>query len=999
MKGRTALGEAILTHWRENCPQMVRDLEEQNRLDQTVFEAQERTGDLLYELVSVQQDELPGGVGAGDAGMGAASRARTTRRQPVPHPGHRGPGHRAGSGARVAAARLPDNRGAPDRAGQPAGKGPRQYRRHPHAQADRSRKPRGDAKPKKPSLARYTGWGALANVFHPYPPQRMAGDRPRRCANYLTTEEYESARASTPNAHFTSPVVIQALWQAMRALRACGAGAQILEPSMGVGHFFGLMPESLLPGSRRTGVELDAITARIAKQLYPDATIFAKGFEETPLPDNYFDAVIGNIPFGDYPVHDPAYRNSPVDARDSRLLLRQVARQAAPGRRHGAHHQPLHDGQAGLDDPAVSRRTRRSARRDPPAQHRVQGQCRNRSHDRHSVPAKARARSAAARAKRGGTWRRSTRRTAPIAVNEYFARHPEMMLGEMRLEGTMYRGARADARRASSRRSVWHSAVASLPRRHLRPEGCRRRPARRRRQQRCRIDGTASRTALTPSATACSSIRSGDSFETANLSGSRPHARIRGMMAVRDAVRAGLQTQLDDAPEERITEARQLLNDIYDSFVCRYGPLSSRENIRAFAGDPDQPLLLSLENYDPETKRATKTAIFERRTLERYQPVEHVETAAEALAISLNETGEIDWPRMEQLTGRTAQALAARTGQPGLPQPGGRDWETADRYLSGDVRAQARDGRGRRRARSRPTRAISRRLKAVQPADLQPGDIEARLGSSWIPASDIREFVAELLDIAPRNVRVGHAGAIATWTLELDGAREIQRRQHHDPRHGALPRLRPHRGRAQRPHADHLRRARGRIARRQPAGNHRRARGAAAAQGPLQRMDMGGRRPRAARLARDYNDRFNNLRLRTFDGSHLTLPGHEPRASARRRPRHAPERRRLAHRCKAATRCWRTVVGAGKTWTMAAAAMEMRRLGLAKKPMIVVPNHLVEQWGAAFLKLYPQAQALRRRQGAFRRRQPAESHGAHRHRQLRRRDRLAPLVRIPAGFR
>ena len=206
---------------------------------------------------------------------------------------------------------------------------------------------------------------------------------------------------------------------------------------------------------------------------------------------------------------------------------------------------------------------------------------------------------------------------------------------------------------------------------------------------------------------------------------------------------------------------------MYDAFVHRYGPLSSRENIRAFAGDPDHPLLLSLENYDPETKRARKTAIFERRTLERYKPVEHVETAAEALAISLNETGGIHWPRMTQLTGHSEKHSAARARRPRLPQSGRRDWETADQYLSGDVRASSRLPRPPPALDSAYERNVEA-LKAVQPADLLPGDISARLGSSWIPASDVRDFITELLDVPKSAVSVSHSGAIATWTVSVD---------------------------------------------------------------------------------------------------------------------------------------------------------------------------------------------------------------------------------------
>ena len=263
-----------------------------------------------------EEDELPGGVGTGDAGVGAAARAGkragTSRRQRT-RPGRRAPGTRPRRPRTAAPASPPRDFRITE--AHRIGQGGLKEKARDNIAAirtlrlveDESREARES---EKAVLARYSGWGALSNVFHPYPRSDWE-EIARDVKEHLTPEEYDSARASTPNAHFTSPMVIQALWQAMERF-GLGAGANILEPSMGVGHFFGLMPESLLPGCRRTGVELDGITARIAKQLYPDATIFAKGFEETTLPDNFFDAVIGNIPFGNYPVHDPAYKNSPV---------------------------------------------------------------------------------------------------------------------------------------------------------------------------------------------------------------------------------------------------------------------------------------------------------------------------------------------------------------------------------------------------------------------------------------------------------------------------------------------------------------------------------------------------------------------------------------------------------------------------------------------------------------------------------------------------------------
>jgi len=816
----------------------------------------------------------------------------------------------------------------------------------------------------KPVLARYSGWGALSNVFHPYPRSDWE-ETAREVRQLLTPPEYDAARGSTLNAHFTSPMVIQALWQAMERF-GLAPGSRILEPSMGVGHFFGLMPEHLLPGCRRTGVELDGITARISRQLYPDATIFAKGFEETHLPDNFFDAVIGNIPFGNYPVHDPAYRHSPVTRTIHDYFLAKSLDKLRPGgvmalitsrytmdkqdstmRRYLAERAEL-VGAIRLPNTAFKANAGTEVTTDilffrkrapGPAPSREAGT--------------ASSGSASSRAD-GAAWRDLAPIDTPdgaVSVNEYFARHPEMMLGRMRLEGSMYRE-REPTLAGELSPELLKQAVSSLPEGICAPRNA---------QDRARPPPEGND--LTDTDTAgvkdgayairdgLLAIRRGAIFETAKVPG--PVAwRIRSMLAVRDAVRVVFRTQLDDAPEERIAEGRRLLNDIYDSFVSRYGPLSSRDNVKAFAGDPDQPLLLSLETYDPESKRARKTAIFERRTLERYKPVAHVETAAEALAVSLNETGEIHWPRMEEVTGRPARALQRELGSLVYCNPEGGLWETADRYLSGDVRrklAVAAASAGLDPSYERNIEALT----AVQPVDLEPGDIEARLGSSWIPASDIREFVAGLLDTAPRNVRVAHAAPIATWTVEIDGGEKFS--VGNTTTHGTA------RFRASELIEQALN---GRVPTaydQQPDGSRTiNQQETVAAREKQQQLKDRFREwvwedgARAARLARDYNDRFNNLRLRAFEGSHLTLPGMN-REYLRDGDLSRHQKDAVWRIVQSGSTLLAHVVGAGKTWTMAAAAMEMRRLGLAKKPMFVVPNHLVEQWGAEFLKLYPQA--------------------------------------------
>jgi N12 class adenine-specific DNA methylase len=795
-------------------------------------------------------------------------------------------------------------------------------------------------------LVKYTGWGAMANAFRPYPPpewQHTAAE----LRELLTAPEYDSARASTPNAHYTSPAVITSMWQAMQRF-GLQCGAQILEPSMGVGHFFGLMPDELVPGSRRTGVELDGITARIAKYLYPDSTVFAKGFEETALPDNFFDAVIGNIPFGNYPVFDPAYRGTPFLTRAihdyffaksldkvrvggvmALITSRYTMDKQDPTiRRYLAERADL-IGAIRLPNTAFKANAGTEVTTDILfLQKRPPG-----------VPAS------------GEAWQELAAietQDGSISINEYFARHPEMMLGVMRLERGMY-NAREPTLAGEFSQERLATAIASLPTGlYLRSEQLP--PARDLTQEESAAIETVKDGAFAER-DGVIVVRVGAEFEALHLSESVA-ARVRGMLVVRDAVRLVFQTQLNDEPEDRILEARQLLNRAYDHFVWRHGPLSLRENVKAFAGDPDHPLLLSLETYDPETKRATKTAIFERRTLEHYRPVEHVETAAEALAISLNETGEINWPRMEQVTGRTSRLLQQELGPLVYRNPEGGHWETSDCYLSGNVREKLSVARSAAELDPSYQRNIAA-LEGVQPADLQPGDIEARLGSSWIPTTDIRDFVAELLDIRQNNVKIAHADAIATWTIEIDYG--VKSSVSNTTTWGT-----------QRFHASSL--IEHALNGRTPTAYDEHDDGSRtinqqetiAAREKQQQLKDRFREwawqdaARATRLARDYNDRFNNLRLRTFDGSHLTLPG---------MARELLRDRDLARHQKNAV--WRVlqsgstllghVVGAGKTWTMAASVMELRRMGLAKKPMLVVPNHLVEQWGAAFLQLYPQA--------------------------------------------
>ena len=636
---------------------------------------------------------------------------------------------------------------------------------------------------------------------------------------------------------------------------------------MGVGHFFGLMPESLSARAHRTGVELDSVTARIAQRLYPDATIFAKGFEETALPDNFFDAVVGNVPFGAYPVFDPTYRGSPAVTRSIHdYFFAKSLDKTRPGGVVAliTSHYTMDKQDSTIRRYLADRANLIGAIRLPNTAFKANAGTEVTTDilflQKHGpgVPANAEA------------WRELRSIDTPdgtIQVNEYFARHVNMLLGQMRLEHGMYRSEPTlvgDVSEASLAKAITSlPAAIYVSRDRAAVARADMEPAETTELGAVKDGAFAERDGIIV-------VRSGHRFEPVPLASSVA-ARLRGMLAVRDAIRRVFQTQLDDVSEDHITEARKILGAVYDSFVARYGPVSSRENFKAFAGDPDQPLLLSLENYDPETKTASKTPIFVRRTLERYRPLAHVETAAEALAVSLNETAEIHWPRMEQLTGQTARHLQRELGSLIYRNPEGGGWETADRYLSGNVRAKLATARAAAEIDS-SYRRNSEALKAVQPPDLEPGDIEARLGSSWIPATDIRDFVSQLLDVPASDVHVAHAEAIATWMVQLDpGARMnvsnttawgTARFRASDLIEQALN------GRTPTAYDEHEDGSR--------TINQEQTIAARETQQQLKDRfrewiwQDGGR---AARLTRDYNERFNNLRLRNFDGSHLTLPG------------------------------------------------------------------------------------------------------------------------------
>src|SRR6266700_3402284 len=716
----------------------------------------------------------------------------------------------------------------------------------------------------KALLVRYSGWGALAGVFE--------GDVRRRpewnavateLSQLLTSEEYESARATTPNAHFTSPLVIQAIWHGLEKL-GVRHGVEVLEPAMGIGHFFGCMPETL-QGGHRTGVELDSLTARIAKVLYPDTTIFSQGFEDTQLPDNYFDAVVGNVPFGDYAVHDPAIKHSLTRSIHDYFFAKSVEKTRPGGI------MALITSRYTMDKVDTTIRNALAEKADLVAAIRLPNTAfKGNAGTEVTTDILFLQKRQKGQEPAGESWTE----TEPIeiegraiALNDYYIRHPAMMLGQMKLQGTMYRD-REPTLAGEVTEDCLRQAIAALPDGVYIPRNQDREPS-----VATLIADPEQFSGIKDGAYAEVAgkivIRSGNRFEPTSFS-TFDTMRVRGLLQIRDAVREVFATQLDDAPEAKIIEARHRLNSVYDRFISRYGCISSRDNSRVFTADPDHPLLLSLEHYDAEKKTATKSVIFERRTLERYKPVEYVETASEALAISLNETGGIHWERMASLTGYSVKEIQAELGSQVYQNPEG-VWETADEYLSGDVRAKLKTAEAAAAINPAYARNVEA-LIAVQPADILPGDINARLGAPWIPRTDIADFIAETLQVPRSNVAVGHAGEIAAWSVMLDvtAAHAVSNTTKHGTKRMSASALIEDSLNMRVPTIYDTLEDDTRVI------NQTETIAAREAQQKLKdrfSMWIWEDPSRTERLARLYNDTFNNIRLRTYDGSHLTFPG------------------------------------------------------------------------------------------------------------------------------
>ena len=800
-------------------------------------------------------------------------------------------------------------------------------------------------------LSQYVGWGGLADAFDP--------DKPAWSAEYselkelLTPEEYAAARASTLNAHYTSPTVIRAIYEAVE--RMGFQGGNILEPSMGVGNFFGMLPESMAE-SRLYGVELDSISGRIARQLYPKADITVAGFETTDRRD-FYDLAVGNVPFGQYQVNDKAYNRLgfnihnyffakaldqvrpggvvafvtsryTMDAKDS-TVRRYLAQRAEL---LGAIRLPNNAFKANAGTEVVSD-ILFLQKRDRPLD---------------IAP----------------DWIQTGQTEDGFTINQYFIDHTEMVLGRQEPESTAHgMDYTVNPIEGLKLADQLHDAVKYI----------------RGTYQEAELPELGEGENIDASLPADPNVKNysytvvdGAVYFRENSRMVRPdlnataEARVKGLVELRDCVQQLIDLEMDAGASDADIQAQMTeLNRLYDSFSEKYGLINDRGNRLAFADDSSYYLLCALEVLDEDGKLERKADMFTKRTIKPHEAVTTVDTAAEALAVSISEKARVDMAYMEQLTGKTGEELAAELRGvifhvPGQAEPDGRPhYVTADEYLSGNVRRKLRQAQ--RAAEQDPAFTINvEALQAAQPKDLDASEIEVRLGATWIDKEYIQQFMYETFDTPfylQRSIEVHYSPFTAEW--QISGKNAVS---YNDV--AAYTTYGTDRANAYRILEDSLNLRDVRIydTVEDPDGKERRVLNAKATTLAAQKQqaireafkDWIWKDPeRRQALVRQYNEEMNSTRPREYDGSHITFGGMNPSITLREHQLGA-----IAHILYGGNTLLAHEVGAGKTFEMVAAAMESKRLGLCQKSLFVVPNHLTEQWASEFLRLYPSANIL-----------------------------------------
>ena len=810
----------------------------------------------------------------------------------------------------------------------------------------------GQATPEQQEvLSRYVGWGGLADAFDPEKPAWAS--EYAQLKELLTPEEYAAARSSTLNAHYTSPTVIQSIYEAVG--RMGFETGNILEPSMGVGNFFGMLPEEMR-NSRLYGVELDPVSGRIAKQLYPKADITVGGFETTDRRD-FFDLAIGNVPFGQYQVNDKAYNKLNFSIHN--YFFAKALDQVRPGgvvafvtsrytmdakdstvRRYLAQRAELL-GAIRLPNDAFKKNAGAEVVSDI-----IFLQKRDRPLD--IVP----------------EWTQTGQTEDGFAINQYFIDHPEMVLGRQEpvstAHGMDYTVNPIEGLELSDQ---LHDAVKYIHGTY----------------QEAELPELGKGEAIDTSIPADPDVKNysyaivdGQVYYRENSRMVRPdlnataEARVKGLVGLRDCVQELIDLQMDAAvPDSTIQEKQAELNRLYDSFSARYGLINDRANRLAYADDSSYYLLCALEVIDEDGKLERKADMFTKRTIKPHQAVAAVDTASEALAVSISEKACVDMGYMSQLTGKTKEELAGELqgvifrvpGQ--LEQDGSPHYVTADEYLSGNVRRKLRQAQ--RAAQQDPSFAVNvEALTAAQPKDLDASEIEVRLGATWIDKEYIQQFMYETFNTPfylQRSIEVNYSSFTAEW--QIKGKTSVS---YNDV--AAYTTYGTSRANAYKILEDSLNLRDVRIydTIEDADGKERRVLNAKETTLAAQKQqaireafkDWIWRDPeRRQTLVRQYNEEMNSTRPREYDGSHITFGGMNPAITLREHQKSA-----IAHVLYGGNTLLAHEVGAGKTFEMVAAAMEAKRLGLCQKSLFVVPNHLTEQWASEFLRLYPSANIL-----------------------------------------
>ena len=801
-------------------------------------------------------------------------------------------------------------------------------------------------------LSRYVGWGGLADAFDENKPN-WSGEFIELYAT-LSPEEYAAARASTLNAHYTSPTVIKAIYEAVGNMGF--QTGNILEPSMGVGNFFGCLPETM-QGSKLYGVELDSITGRIAKQLYPKADITIAGFETTDRKD-FFDLAVGNVPFGQYQVDDRAYNKLGFSIHD--YFFAKTLGQVRPG---------------GVIAFVTSRYT---MDKQSPEVRRYIAQ-------RAELLGAIRLPNNAFRANAGTDVVSDIiflqRRDRPIeidedwihlgqsengfAINSYFAEHPEMVLGTPSSESTQYgkQDYTVSPIDGVDLGALLHEAVQKIGGKY----------------QEAELPDLGENEKIGTSIPADPNVKNfsytivdGEVYYRENSVMVKPDLnatakeRVKGMVQLRDCVQKLIGQQMDGfVSDEAIQQTQRELDTLYDSFTVKYGLINARANNLAFSDDSSYFLLCSLEVLDEENNLKRKADIFTKRTIRPHEAITSVDTASEALALSISEKACVDMDYMAQLSGKSQDKLVNELTGVIFFDPVEREWQTADEYLSGDVREKLRIARsyaapGFPKDGLANYAANAAALEQAQPKDLDASEIEVRLGATWIDKEYIRQFMFELLEPAfyvRRSIDVNYSDFSAEWNItgkSVVGRSDINANMTYGTeRANAYKILEDTLNLRDVRIYDTIEDADGREKRVLNSKETTLAQQKQQAikdafqewiwKDPTRRHD----------LVQRYNELFNSTRPREYNGQHITFSGMNPEIQLREHQLNA-----VAHILYGGNTLLAHEVGAGKTFEMVAAAMESKRLGLCHKPMFVVPNHLIEQWASEFLRLYPSANIL-----------------------------------------